>query len=60
MVATVAVLAILYNKNIIIVYPYSHDEIPKLKMGTTRLIYEQIESLRSRDGRNKRKKAVTR
>ena len=42
-----AVRAILYNKNIIIVYPYSHDEISAPKIGATRLIYEQIESLKS-------------
>ncbi len=43
----VDVHTLLYNKNIIVVYPYSHNEISKPKMGTTRLIYEQIESLKS-------------
>jgi Glycosyl transferases group 1 len=37
----------LYNKNIIMVYPYSHSEISAPKTGATRLIYEQIELLKS-------------
>ena len=44
---TVAVHALLSNKNIIVVYPYSHNEIAMHKMGATRLIYEQIELLRN-------------
>lgn len=44
---TVAVHAILSNKNIIVVYPYSHNEIALHKMGATRLIYEQIELLKN-------------
>jgi glycosyl transferase family 1 len=43
----VAFHALLDNKNIIVVYPNSHDEISVPKMGGTRLIYEQIESLKS-------------
>jgi glycosyltransferase involved in cell wall biosynthesis len=42
-----AVRDFLYNKNIIVVYPYSHSEISTPKMGATRLIYEQIELLKS-------------
>jgi hypothetical protein len=41
----VAVHALL--NNIVIVYPYSHNEILMPKNGATRLIYEQIESLKS-------------
>lgn len=44
---TVAVHALLSNKNIIIIYPYSHNEIAMHKMGATRLIYEQIELLKN-------------
>jgi Glycosyl transferases group 1/Glycosyltransferase Family 4 len=44
---TVAIHALLYNKNIIVVYPYSHNEISMPKIGATRLIYEQIESLKN-------------
>lgn len=42
-----AVRALLSNKNIIVVYPYSHNEIALHKMGATRLIYEQIELLKN-------------
>jgi hypothetical protein len=36
-----------HNKNIIIVYPYSHTEVLLPKIGATRLIYEQIETLKN-------------
>jgi hypothetical protein len=44
---TVGIEDLLYNRNIIVVYPYSHNEISMPKNGATRLIYEQIESLKS-------------
>ncbi len=37
---------LLSNKNIIVVHPFSHDEIMYPKIGATRLIYEQIGSLK--------------
>jgi Glycosyl transferases group 1 len=45
---TMAVHAFLHNKNIIVVYPYLHTEILLPKMGATRLIYEQIETLKNK------------
>jgi Glycosyl transferases group 1 len=39
--------ALLSNKNIIMVYPWSCDEVSAAKIGATRIIYEQIESLKS-------------
>jgi hypothetical protein len=44
---TVAVHALLSNKNIIVVYPYPHNEVRVPKMGATRLIHEQIELLKN-------------
>src|SRR5687768_10979918 len=44
---TMGVHALLNNKNIIVVYPYSHTEILLPKMVSTRFIYEQIETLKS-------------
>jgi hypothetical protein len=39
--------ALLSNKNIIMVYQWSQHKVSAAKIGATRIIYEQIESLKS-------------